>query len=203
MEPRSSGPGHRPGTASSTAAAEPDDDVVVTVADRRWHRLVPGVERIVRRAAREAARTGPGAAIVVLDGDRAVRRLNARYRGRNRPTNVLTFEPAPGSTGGDIVLALGVVRREALAENKRPAHHLAHLVVHGVLHLRGHDHGGAGEARRMEAAEARILARLGVPNPWKPRARADDGATWHELAGDVGRRPAGDVGRHPATGGAR
>ena len=172
MEPPSSRPGRRPGAEPGDCTRERDHDVVVTVADRRWRRLVPGVARIVRRAAREAAREGGGAAAIVLDGDLAVRRLNARHRGRNQPTNVLTFEPPPGLAGGDIVLALGVVRREALAGNRRPAHHLAHLVVHGVLHLQGHDHGGAGEARRMEAAEARILARLGVPNPWKPRARA-------------------------------
>jgi probable rRNA maturation factor len=60
-----------------------------------------------------------------------------------------------------------VVGREAVAAGRRTAHHLAHLVVHGALHLRGHDHHGAGEARRMEMAEARILHRLRVPNPWK------------------------------------
>ena len=59
------------------------------------------------------------------------------------------------------------MRREALHARRRPAHHLAHLVVHGALHLRGHDHARDGDARRMEMAEARILHRLGVPNPWK------------------------------------
>jgi probable rRNA maturation factor len=59
------------------------------------------------------------------------------------------------------------VRREAAAAARRPAHHLAHLVVHGALHLAGHDHHRAGEARRMEQTETRILHRLGVPNPWK------------------------------------
>ena len=73
---------------------------------------------------------------------------------------------APGLPG-EMVLALGVVRREAAAAGRRPRHHLAHLVVHGALHLAGHDHIGVGEARRMEMAEARILRRLGVPNPWK------------------------------------
>jgi probable rRNA maturation factor len=66
-----------------------------------------------------------------------------------------------------MLLALGVVRREAAETGRRPAHHLAHLVVHGALHLAGHDHHRAGEARRMELAEARILHRLRVPNPWK------------------------------------
>ena len=73
---------------------------------------------------------------------------------------MLTFDT------GDVILAAGVVRREAHAAGRRVAHVLAHLVVHGALHLRGHDHGGAGEARRMERREARILHGLGVPNPW-------------------------------------
>ena len=96
-----------------------------------------------------------------------MKRLNARHRGRNKPTNVLTFEPAAPGLPGEIVLALGTVRREAAQAGRRPAHHLAHLVVHGGLHLRGHDHHGAGEARRMEMAETRILRRIGVGNPWK------------------------------------
>ena len=147
------------------AAAE----VEILVIDPRWRRLVPGLLRLVRRA----AAAGGGAGTVVLDRDLRVRRLNARHRGRNSATNVLTFENRPtlpeADAGGDIVLALETVRREARAAGRRPAHHLAHLVVHGALHLRGHDHHAAGDARRMEMREARILHALGVPNPWKSR----------------------------------
>ncbi len=138
-------------------------DIIVEHAP--WRRLVPQAERLAARAARLAG----GAASVVLSSDRAVRRLNARHRGRNAATNVLTFEPPPGITGGDIVLAYGTVRREAAAQRRSAASHLAHLVVHGALHLRGHDHHAAGQARRMEMAEARLLHRLGVPNPWQRR----------------------------------
>jgi probable rRNA maturation factor len=120
-------------------------------------------------AARAAAAAG-GAGTVVLSSDRAVKALNGKHRNRHKPTNVLTFDfGGTGFLGGDIVLALGTVRREAQAAHRRPAHHLAHLVVHGALHLRGHDHHHPGEARRMEMAEARILAGIGVPNPWKRR----------------------------------
>jgi probable rRNA maturation factor len=118
-------------------------------------------------AAIRAAAAAGGAATVVLSSDRAVKRLNARHRGRNQPTNVLTFDPAGCGQPGEIVLAIGTVRREAQAADRRPAHHLAHLVVHGALHLQGYDHHHAGDARRMEMAEARILGRLGLPNPWK------------------------------------
>jgi probable rRNA maturation factor len=148
MEPGS----RRPAQAGS-------QNVEVIVAEQAWHRLVPRAEAVAWRAARATGVAGT----VVLAGDRTVQRLNARHRGRNQPTNVLTYEqPAP-----EMILALGVVRREAAAAARRPAHHLAHLVVHGALHLAGHDHLQAGEARRMEQAEARILHRLGVPNPWK------------------------------------
>jgi probable rRNA maturation factor len=100
---------------------------------------------------------------IVLASDRLVQRLNARHRGRNKPTNVLTFDPP----AAEIFLAFGVIRREAAKAGRRPAHHLAHLVVHGALHLQGQDHRQAGAARRMEMAEARILHRLGLPNPWR------------------------------------
>jgi probable rRNA maturation factor len=149
-----------PEPSSGPAQAGIHGQVSVIVAEPEWRRLVPGAEAVAARAARAA---GSGGAAIVLAADRTVRRLNARHRGRDRPTNVLTYLlPAP-----EIVLALGVIRREAALAGRRPAHHLAHLVVHGVLHLAGHDHHHAGEARRMELAEARILHRLRVPNPWK------------------------------------
>ena len=143
----------------SPAQAGIHSDITVIVADRGWHRLVPRARAIAERAARAVGeRTA-----IVLSSDRLVRALNARHRGQNRPTNVLTYEqPAP-----ELFLALGVIRREAAALLRRPAHHLAHLVVHGALHLRGMDHVHPGDARRMEMAESRILHRLGVPNPWK------------------------------------
>ena len=135
------------------------------------HRHRDDAERIAARAALAAG----GAGTVVLSSDRAVKALNGLHRKRNKPTNVLTFEFAPenpavpgaGFLRGDIVLALGTVRREAAAAGRRPAHHLAHLVVHGALHLQGHDHHHVGDARRMEMKEARILSGRGVPNPWK------------------------------------
>jgi probable rRNA maturation factor len=137
----------------------------LVIADRAWRR-VPRIGLLVRRVC------GDAEVVVVLDSDRAVRRLNARHRGRDKPTNVLTFEAPSGgdAPGGDIVLALGTVVREARQAGRRPAAHLAHLVVHGALHLRGHDHHHPGDAGRMERAEARLLHRLGVGNPWKPGA---------------------------------
>ena len=128
-----------------------------------WRRLIRSPEAFAKRAAQAAGTS----ATVMLASDAEIKRLNARHRGRNKPTNVLTFEPAAKHLRGEIVLALGTVRREAAAEGKRPADHFSHLVVHGALHLLGHDHHQPGEARRMEMAETRILRRLGVPDPWR------------------------------------
>jgi probable rRNA maturation factor len=136
---------------------------VIIVEDPAWRRLVRGADAVAARAAAAAGTS----ATVVLASDLDVKRLNAAHRGRNKPTNVLTFEAVSPGAGGDIILALGTVRREAAAFGRRVAHHLTHLVVHGALHLRGHDHHGAGDARRMEMAETRILRRLGVPDPWR------------------------------------
>ena len=95
------------------------------------------------------------------------RALNAEYRGRDYATNVLTFvydDAAPRA--GDIVLCAPVVRKEADAQGKTLAAHYAHLVVHGMLHLQGHDHERAADAAVMEARETEILARLGLPDPY-------------------------------------
>ena len=148
-----------PEPSSGPAQAGLRDEISVIVTEPAWRRLIRGAESVASRAAAAAGARGT----VVLATDRMVQGLNARHRGRNKPTNVLTYTaPAP-----EMLLALGVVRREAAATGRRPAHHLAHLVVHGALHLAGHDHLHPGDARRMELAEARILHRLGVPNPWK------------------------------------
>jgi probable rRNA maturation factor len=157
-----------PEASSGPAQAGIHGQVSVIVAEPAWRRLVPRAEAVAVRAARaagsgSAAPGGAPGASIVLAADRTVRRLNARHRGRNKSTNVLTYL----SPAAEVVLALGVIRREAASAGRSPAHHLAHLVVHGVLHLAGHDHHHVGEARRMELAEARILHRLRVPNPWK------------------------------------
>ncbi len=162
----------KPGSPSPAPAGlrkrSPATQATVLVQDPRWRSLVRHAERLATRAAAAAG----GAGTVVLSTDRAVKALNALHRHRNKPTNVLTFDmdtgPA-GFLGGDIVLALGTVRREARAANRPIAHHLAHLVVHGALHLRGHDHHHVGDARRMEMEETRILHSIGIPNPWSRR----------------------------------
>ena len=173
MEPGSSptgGAGRMPIAAGSGEGLE----VEVVLQEAGWRRLLPRVEALARRAAWAALRgTGAGGTLtVLLADDRALRRLNGEHRGIDKPTNVLSFpgsvaDGSPGGHLGDIALALGTVRREADAAGKRPAAHFAHLVAHGALHLLGHDHLAAGEARRMERAESRAMRRPRLPDPWK------------------------------------
>lgn len=152
-----------PGSTGPAIVAGTQSNADVIIQDSGWRRLIPRAGGVARRAACVAG----GGGVIVLADDRMVRRLNARDRGRNKPTNVLTYEPPGEGLQGQIILALGEVRREAAAMRRRPADHLAHLVVHGMLHLAGHEHDRAGDARRMEMQEARLLHRIGVPNPWK------------------------------------
>lgn len=111
----------------------------------------------------------PGAAeltVRFVDAEEG-RALNARYRGKDYATNVLTFPYAREPLlSGDLVLCAPVVLREAAEQGKAAAAHFAHLVVHGMLHLQGHDHEKAAEARAMEQKEREILARLGYPDPY-------------------------------------
>ena len=113
-------------------------------------------------------------ACVALSDDATAQRLNARYRGKDTATNVLSF-PSGGFRGGqvgaarmlgDVVLAQETALREAAEQNIPPAHHLQHLVVHGLLHLLGLNHDRDEEAREMEALEVEILATLGIPDPY-------------------------------------
>lgn len=110
---------------------------------------------------------------VLLANDAVLARLNADYRGKEQPTNVLSFpafDPGalPPENGhlGDIAIAVETVIAEALDADKSPIHHLAHMVIHGVAHLAGLDHVTDAEAAAMEALEVRALAELGMPDPY-------------------------------------
>lgn len=151
------------------ATGKPRLSVAVVVLDAGWLKALPGVERLVRKAARAAATRGRSLNVALSD-DRRVRLLNRRHRKKDKPTNVLSYPSDGQAFLGDIVLARQTVWREARVQGKMPADHVAHLVVHGVLHLLGHDHeSGDEDAERMEALERRILAKLGIADPYLAR----------------------------------
>lgn len=144
-------------------------EVDIVAASPLWR----GHEDIVSRAlAAAAAEEGTeGSVSLLLGDDAAISALNAQFRGKTVPTNVLSF-PAPlaepGVAGflGDIALAAETIVEEANFQGKRFEHHAAHLAVHGFLHLLGYDHNEPGEAERMEARERAILAILGIEDPY-------------------------------------
>jgi probable rRNA maturation factor len=152
--------------------------VEVAVPCGAWLEACPDAIVIAAAAARAALPSSAEAARLVIDvmltDDAEQRVLNRIYRGKDASTNVLAFpqaETAPPADApvllGDVVLAFETVRREAAEQEKPLADHLRHLVVHGVLHLLGFDHEDAAEAMAMEAREIKILAGLGVPDPYR------------------------------------
>ncbi len=152
--------------------------IEVEVEDPAWTAALPGAAAVAERAAAAALGTVEGDVVVLLTDDAAVQDLNGRFRDRDRPTNVLSFPAAdmtiPGQAPhlGDLVLAYGVCAAEAEAQGKSLTDHLAHLTVHGVLHLLGRDHEAEAEAEVMEAEERTILATLGVADPYRADAQA-------------------------------
>jgi probable rRNA maturation factor len=144
--------------------------VDVVLLDAGWGKSLAGVERLVRKAARAALGARVKSLTVALSDDRRVRTLNKRDRRKDKPTNVLSYPSGEKSFLGDIVLARQTVWREARAQKKAPADHVAHLVVHGTLHLLGYDHETSeADAERMEALERRILAKLKIADPYVAR----------------------------------
>ena len=156
----------------------------VEIEDVAWTHEVADVEGVAARSVEAALSFGKRSPLptngvndvaVLLTDDETLRDLNQRFRDKDRPTNVLSF-PAPDSAEphlGDIALAYGVCASEAHAQAKPLADHLAHLVVHGVLHLLGYDHDAESDASVMEETEREILHGFGIADPYAPRD--DDG----------------------------
>ncbi len=152
--------------------------IEVEIEADAWRDAVPGVEALVvqaSEAALAATEGGVGDLTVLLADDARVRDLNARFRGKDAATNVLSFPAAESADGylGDLALAYETCAREAGEQRKSLSAHLTHLVVHGVLHLRGLDHEGDDAAEAMEALERRVLAGLGVADPYALSDPAD------------------------------
>jgi probable rRNA maturation factor len=159
-------------------------DIEVSELSIAW-RILPEADSLARRAI-EASGEIAGVALaegaevgVQFADDSHLRALNRQWRNIDQPTNVLSF-PAFGTSGlaiapmlGDIVLAFETTQSEAEAEGKTLADHTAHLIVHGFLHLIGYDHMSDAEADAMEQMEIRILAELGVADPYAPTLQPD------------------------------
>jgi probable rRNA maturation factor len=155
-----------------TRAARPALTVDVIVESEQWKdagKLRTAVRRAVARAAAMLSTRGAELAIVLTD-DSTIRALNRDWRGVDKATNVLAFPTKNAATGhlGDIVLAFETIAQEARSERKPLIHHLAHLAVHGFLHLAGYDHERPKDALEMERTERKILRQMAIPDPYRP-----------------------------------
>lgn len=150
--------------------------IEIQFGDPRW-RKVRGLSARLTDAATRALKAGKAprdaSLTILLASDAGVKALNHDFRGKSKPTNVLSF-PAPPTADddylGDVALAYGVTAKEARAGGKRLIDHATHLVVHGVLHLLGFDHVTPRKANVMEPMETKILARLGIADPYAEAA---------------------------------
>jgi probable rRNA maturation factor len=146
--------------------------ITLLVDDPGWRkprRLVTHLQRAAEAALKSVRLKG--SITILLSSDARLKTLNHDFRGRNKPTNVLSF-PASGEDGyrGDIAIAHGVTAKEAKAAGKTFTDHASHLVVHGVLHLAGYDHEKSRDAKTMEPLEVKILKTLGIADPYKATA---------------------------------
>lgn len=153
-----------------------DADIDIRVDDADWHKMAPDLEPLIQRAVAAVVMVMRGADYspkiaalsIALVSDTEMTRLNGTYRGKNTPTNVLSF-PVDAAIPllGDIAAARETIAREASEKSISPADHLAHMIVHGVLHLQGFDHQNEAEAKVMETLEIEALDSLGITNPYE------------------------------------
>lgn len=172
-------------TAPAASAPTVDTLTIDIVCEAAIWDTAPDAEPVIRAALAACAeyvpaRLRPAGVAVALIDDAHMRRLNREFRGIDKPTNVLSFPAAmaPATPGmahplGDLAIAFETTAREAVESHKPFAHHLSHLVVHGLLHLLGHDHETEAEADAMERLERAILATLQIPDPYATPDRED------------------------------
>ncbi|MBI1364466.1 MAG: rRNA maturation RNase YbeY [Alphaproteobacteria bacterium] len=150
------------------SASEAGVEAIVEAAG--WARALPEAETLARRvfdAARAREPRLAGEAAILFTDDATVRDLNRRFRGKDAPTNVLSFPSGAAGLLGDVALAYETCAREAREKGVALADHAAHLIAHGLLHLVGYDHMDDREALLMERLETAILGAVGVADPYE------------------------------------
>lgn len=157
--------------AENNVPSLPETAIDMTIDEPRWRDALPDLEKMAQETVVKTLAVAEASLANEISlrftNDMQIRELNSRYRNKDKPTNVLSFPQEEEGLLGDVVLAFETVEREALEQNKSFADHARHLLVHGVLHLLGHDHEKDEEAERMEALEITVLKLLGVKNPYE------------------------------------
>lgn len=146
------------------------EPVIETVIDEDgWMQLLPQAGELASHCfetVHSASGRRGGSVALLLTNDEKVAALNKQFRGKTGPTNVLSFPGGDAEHLGDIALALETCETEANSKGVAFENHVAHLIVHGLLHLNGHDHENDNDAEIMEALEIEILSRMGIANPY-------------------------------------
>lgn len=166
-------------------------ELAVAIEESRWLDAIPDLEALCAEVVEHVLAdvdnvpAAPLEVACVFVNDATIRDLNAQYRGKDKPTNVLSFasedELLPGMPAvlGDVILSLETICREALEQGKPLRAHTTHMMVHGLLHLLGFDHENDEEAEEMEALEITLLSDLGLPNPYHEDLAHADTKTLH------------------------
>ena len=144
--------------------------ITLVIQDARWRKLrglTPRIKRAVQAALATAGAPEGSDLTVMLTTNGRVQKLNAEFRGKDKPTNVLSFPAGLEDYLGDVAIAYGVTAREAKDAKKTLLDHTTHLTVHGVLHLLGYDHETTRQANKMEPLEVRILHAMKIANPYE------------------------------------
>jgi probable rRNA maturation factor len=142
------------------------------IEDAKWRKMprafLPRLKRAVAAALARAEAPKDASLTILLASDAALKKLNSAYRGKAKPTNVLSFPARPNGENylGDVAMAYGIAAAEARAAGKPLSDHAVHLAVHGVLHLLGYDHTTDRQAKIMEPLETEILKSLGIADPY-------------------------------------
>ncbi len=144
----------------------------ITINDTRWKNAKLDFGTIVNQTLKYMGHKKPGAEVsILLTNDSEIQKLNSEYRGKNKPTNVLSFETGDDMMLGDIVLSYDTVERESISEHKSFKNHATHLIIHGVLHLLGYDHIDENQANEMEGLEQKILNTMKIADPYSDKHR--------------------------------
>ena len=151
--------------------------IEIIVETAAWKDAWPGYAAAIRALARALVRhetllgrRPEGQFVVVLADDKRLKNLNRQFRSKNKPTNVLSFPDDEAPFGG-IALAFETIEVESRGQGKTFINHAKHMILHGFLHLLGHDHKRTVEARLMEATEIAILGSMRIPNPYLPMSK--------------------------------
>lgn len=144
----------------------------ISIESDDWTECAPDITDVIEQTAEAALNamelpSQDTEVSIVLSDDDFIQSLNKQWRGKDKPTNVLSFPQDEPQLLGDVIVAFGTVKREAEEQGKPFESHVRHLIVHGILHLLGHDHENDEEAEEMESLEIEILHALGVKNPYE------------------------------------